>query len=285
MTKAKPDRDMKAVCLASSIDWRSLLKDRNISTKLPAILCLKTCKAVLPRWTAAVTSTRCFPVKVSCVVCRTDCMASAEDCCSERSNSFRSPTSPVTLLPAAWAQNQQLCSLSFCCPTRVKTRFMCSTLANKSPMAEPNVAVSSRIALTSAMDLPSTSRSWRSKDMRWMPASRPKNRGSAGDPFSVSSAMFKPWHSTSATLMVTLSDAVYVTKRPAKEATKMMGTKQARHTFCQMAPGRGVLRSAQRQHLRQGRKAAVQQHTCQTAMKNTPTTTGMPKISKLKRYS
>mmetsp|Transcript_121419 Transcript_121419/g.288504 ORF Transcript_121419/g.288504 Transcript_121419/m.288504 type:complete len:294 (-) Transcript_121419:346-1227(-) len=283
MTSAKPERDMKAVCLASSAPCSSERKDRNASTKVPAVLCLKTWRAVLPRCTAAVTSTSCLPVSVAAVVWRMDCMASAEDCWRASSSSLRSPTSPVTLLPAARVQNQQLCSLSFCWPTRVNTRFMWSTFAKRSSMAEPNAAVSSKIARMSVMDLPSTSKSCRRRDMRLMPASTPRNSGSEGEPFSVSSAMVRLWQIASDTVMVRVSDRVYATKAPAEAATKITGTKQITPAFCQIAAGLGAFRSEQRQHLRQQRHIAVQQHTCHTHVKKRPASRGLPKISRLNK--
>mmetsp|Transcript_66970 Transcript_66970/g.157900 ORF Transcript_66970/g.157900 Transcript_66970/m.157900 type:complete len:218 (-) Transcript_66970:568-1221(-) len=207
-TAVKPESARKEVCLASSTVCMVKRCERNVSTKLPAVACLKTSSDVRPRPAAATTSAKRWPVRVTEVVSRIDCMASAEEVCNANFSSFSRPNSPVWLLPVARTQNQQVCSLIFCCPTNVSTRFMCSTLAKRSSTADPNGAVSSRMARMSVMALLSTSRSCCSRATRWMPASTPKNKGSLGDPLSASSDIVSPWHSTSCRAMFKVSDRV-----------------------------------------------------------------------------
>mmetsp|Transcript_61513 Transcript_61513/g.178353 ORF Transcript_61513/g.178353 Transcript_61513/m.178353 type:complete len:244 (+) Transcript_61513:1158-1889(+) len=177
----------KIVCRKSSTDFAKDTQEPRPSIQVPTKARRKVPKATPPRATAVETSTKDLPVRADSVALWMLRMESAEDCWMVTSSSFKRPTSPVALLPAAFWQNQHECSFTFAYPTSVKTRFMCSIFTIKVSMAVANVAISSRIARTSVIARPSTSN--RRLTMLILPyaASVPRNSGFKGEPFNISS--------------------------------------------------------------------------------------------------
>mmetsp|Transcript_53308 Transcript_53308/g.114520 ORF Transcript_53308/g.114520 Transcript_53308/m.114520 type:complete len:211 (+) Transcript_53308:1602-2234(+) len=204
-------------------------------------------------------------------------MASAEEASISNLSSLRRPSSPVELSPTARLQNQHVWSFSLCWPMIVMTRCMWLIFVSNSSIADAKFAVSSNMARTSVIDGPSTSSNCLSIWILWIPASTPRKTGTAGDPFSVSSAAVNIWHNMSAMPPDMVADLMNATNAVEKTAMVPMKTVSTAKPFWQAFAWRGLFRSAQRQHRRQQRQAATQQQTCQIPMQKMPVINGTPK--------
>mmetsp|Transcript_25946 Transcript_25946/g.78118 ORF Transcript_25946/g.78118 Transcript_25946/m.78118 type:complete len:254 (+) Transcript_25946:1138-1899(+) len=193
----KAQRARKPVCRASSTVRTRPSHDEIESTHVPAKPRLKFSNATPPRRTEVDTSTKGLPVSVSDAAFWMFRIASAEDCCTLSTSSFRRPSSPVALFPRAFLQNQHECAFTLRSPTIERTRLMCSTFKSRPSIAAAKPAVSSKMARTSVMARPSTSSIRLIMVSLLMPSSMPRNIGPSGEPFSVSSASVKRLHNIS----------------------------------------------------------------------------------------
>mmetsp|Transcript_143433 Transcript_143433/g.357402 ORF Transcript_143433/g.357402 Transcript_143433/m.357402 type:complete len:214 (+) Transcript_143433:1321-1962(+) len=207
-------------------------------------------------------------------------IASAEDCWIVRVSSLSKPMSPVALLPMERSQNQHVCSMILCWPTSVSTRFMWLILMRSASIEAAKLAVSSRMARTSVMALPSTSRSLRTMEIRWMPSSTPRKLGSEGEPLSVSSAMTNNWHNMSLKPMLTSPEYPNAVSDAAKFVTEQPSATTATAHFCQTCAPLGPLRSEHRQHRRQHLQRATKQQIPQSSKERMPPNAGRAKSHK-----